>query len=139
VEVIKRNRDKWGDPSDSAVVRRALIELDRKDFKDYVVSRRAELTPMQEAEKALSMKEAKAKAEKDRGIAYCNALGGTVNGNVCTYKRYSIRHGEFEQKDALENLDDEVVANQYAPSKAEYEASLIKKTPVVADVVKKKR
>lgn len=80
-------------------------------------------------------KRANAKAtpeeELDAGKLICEELGGTIQGNMCLYKKYEVAPSGKPQRPyevglPLVSLTEQMIDEQYFPSRAAYEEATLK-------------
>jgi len=130
-EMIDGIKDRSAARSSTAVIYRAIEELYRQYFKDYIeiIKNRpaplARLTPEEAAERKVQIGEEqkafKEKREYEAQKAICEALDGeeyTTQGGakVCKYRKY--QYGNFwESEVEFIELSDILVKNQYNPDK----------------------
>lgn len=122
-EMVEEIRLEKGYKSFTSVIEFAIGELHAKVFKDYIMARKftAAKTPEEKAELALRTKEIKAEREEAKLLDIAFRLGGKVTpdsggGKRVQYYTYD-KSNRYLQDVPLEMMDEEMVENQYFPSK----------------------
>lgn len=69
----------------------------------------------------LEKKEVAEEAKKQKGIALCESMGGSVIGEICTFTKYEVTVGgraiSNTRSENIYNLSEKIVADQYYPDK----------------------
>ncbi len=117
-EMIKELQEKRGFPTFTSAVHYCVAETHEKNFKDY--AQRAKMSPEEKAESDVKKDEAKLNREIEKQKKIAETLGGKVFAEggalYCEYFTYS-KTSRYTQKMPLLNLTEELIANQYFPSK----------------------
>lgn len=121
-EMIERIKNEKGYASSSAVVYQAVINMHDKIFVPYANrSVGKNMTAEEKIRKEEEEKEARSKVDLEKKVAICQTLGGqTVKQNdgslLCKYFTYSFSK-RYLQEIPVNLLTDDLIRNQYAPSK----------------------
>lgn len=107
--------------SQTHVVNNAILLLHQKTFKDYIENRPSgKMTVEDKVDYELKRSDIKKQKHEEKQKAFCVRLDGKLersnSGFVCRYFNYS-RQGKHEQVLPLDYLNEEIIENQYQPSK----------------------
>lgn len=118
LEMIEELQEKRGLPTFTAVIHFCVSDTHERNFKDY--AQRAKMSPEDKAEADARKDEHKLNREIEKCKKIAEQLGGKVfpegGALYCEYYTYS-KSSRWLQKMPLLNLTEELLANQYFPSK----------------------
>lgn len=118
LEMIEELQEKRGLPTFTAVIHFCVSDTHERNFKDY--AQRAKMSPEERAGNDARKDEAKLEREIEKKKKIAEQLGGKVFAEggalYCEYFTYS-KTDRYLQKMPLLNLSEELLANQYFPSK----------------------
>ena len=132
VEMVREIKDLKGYPTFSSVIHQSIIELHTKLKPAYIRENVPLKTAEEKARAKHDIKEAELQIVIDEQIKLCKKLGGTVVDDAaggelrCHYSTYNFK-AIYEQNIPLSMLSEDMLANQYHPSKQRVEDLLAKK------------
>lgn len=126
-EMVEKIKQEKGLKSFVSVIELAIDVLYSKTFKDYVMQRSisGKKTPEERAEEQLRIVEIKKQKVKDVQLDILTRLGGRLNtqsgSDIAEYMVYD-RKNRFLQEVPLTMLNEDMVKDQYFPSREDVEA-----------------
>ena len=134
MEMIKEIKELKGYHADSAVIQQGVVELHAKSFPAYVKPVREPRTAEEKVREKFAIKEAEKLVVTEEQAKICEKLGGQVLdggaevGMMCYYKNYNFKN-VYPQEVPLSQLSEDMIKNQYHPSRQRVEALLSKDKP----------